>query len=246
MSKLQEKIKRAGTTSPAPIGFTAAAARQPDPTMLTAVRVRDAGGIGAAAEKGADVILIEKADPGKLKKEAEKAGEASIGVLLDSASREDVAALRDAGADFIVLDPESSRAEAALEEKIGLVVSVDPAAEDTDLRLIGDLSLDALLLPALESPLTLKRALGLRRLAGLARTSLLVPVDAGVDASTLQVLRESGTAGAVLGEPDAGKLDRLKETIRKLPPRGRKREEHSDATLPAGVAHGDDDDDWDD
>lgn len=245
MSKLEEKIKRAGKTSPAPLGFTRGAAQAADPTMLVVVQVRDAGRIGAAAEKGADIVIVEKADTGKLKQEIEKTG-ACAGVIAGGASRSEVAALRDAGTDFIVVDPDASPAEATLEEKVGLVLTAGLDAEETDLRLLGDLSIDALLAPAPEGPLTLRSALRLRRVAGLARTPLLLTADPEIDAASLQVLRDSGVVGIIVDEADAGKLGKLKETVLTLRPRGRRRDDHADATLPAGVGAGDDEDDWDD
>lgn len=214
--------------------------------MLTVVRAQDANGAGEAAAKGADVVIVEKADAGKLKQAAEKAGSATMGAVLEKAARSDVASLVEAGIDFVVLEPASALAEALLDEKAGVVLRVEPSAEDTELRVLGDLSVDALLVRPPESPLTLQAALRLRRIAGLARTPLLAPVDPAVDVSTLQALRDAGVVGVVIETSALSKLDGLKETILKLRPRGRRREDHTDATLPAGVAAGDDDDDWDD
>lgn len=215
--------------------------------MLTVVRVQDAGKIGEAAEKGADVIVVEKADAGKLKSAMEKAGGASVGVMAGDASLKDVSALREAGADFIVLEPDSALAEATTEEKIGVVLSVGLDADETDLRILGDLSPDSLLAPSPNGRLTLRNALKLRRTAGLTRTPLLIPADPGIDGPSLQALRDAGVVGIVVDSSDVGKLDKLKETILKLRPRGRRREEHQDATISVGAGdHEDEDDDWDD
>jgi hypothetical protein len=190
---------------------------------------------------------VDNPDAGKLKSGVERAG-AIVGARLDKAQREDVRKLREAGADFVVLDADTAMADAALEEKIGFVLPVSLDAEDADLRLIGDLPLDALIVPGVDGRLTLRAALRLRRVAALARTPLLAEVDAGIDASSAQVLRESGVVGLIVDGASIGKLGKLRETIGALPPRGRRREEHHEATIPAGVTGGDEDedDDWDD
>ena len=50
-------------------------------------------------------------------------------------------------ADFVVLDGESAMADTLLEEGLGFVLLVGSEADDTRLRLLSDLNLDALVLP---------------------------------------------------------------------------------------------------
>lgn len=246
MSKLEERIKKVMRTAPAPMGFAVAAAREAEPTMLTVVRLSsgDVGKIGDAVSKGADVVIVETSDAGKLKRESDKAAGSVVGASLEKAARSDVASLKEAGAAFVALDADAAKAEALLEKNVGFVLSVGLEAEDTDLRLIGDLSLEALIVPQVAAGFTVRELLRLRRIAALARTPLLIEVDAGIDASSLQALRESGVAGVIVGGSSIGKLGKLRETIGSLPPRGRRREEKAEATIPAGVGAGDEDD-WD-
>jgi hypothetical protein len=122
---------------------------------------------------------------------------------------------------------------------------LDPDLEDTPLRLIGELGLDALVVRAPQLPLTVERLLAVRRISAFTRTALLMDVPPDIDAASLRLLRDSGVAGLVLG--DAGKLGALKERVAALPVRGKRKEEHTDALLPATGAggHEHDDDDWD-
>jgi glycerophosphoryl diester phosphodiesterase len=220
--------------------------------MLSIVRLasNEANKAEEAAKKGADVVVVDGADEGKLKDFAKKAPNVPLGVLLRHKSeRENVASLREAGADFIVLEAESGLAEALLEENIGFVLVARGQAEDTSLRLLGDLGLDALITSVPDGAFTIERLLSLRRLSALARTPLFVEAPPDADAARLQALRDSGVAGVIIDGSSLGKLERLRATIAALPPRGRRREERGEAMLPAAAVaagHDHDEDDFDD
>ncbi len=244
MSKLTDRIRRASKVEPAPLGFAAAAAKAPSPTLLVVVRLgeADAGKIADAASKGADVVILEGSAE-KLRN-AKATGDAIIGLKLDNPTRAEAAAAREAGADFLLIE-EDTAAETLLDEKLGFVIAASRDLEDTRLRLLGDLVLDAILITAPEPPLTVGRVMDLRRVAGLAHAPLLVEAAVDIDASALQIMRESGAAGIVLPASAISKLAALKERITTLPVRGKRKEEHSEAIIPAQT-HGHDDDDDDD
>ena len=246
MSKLAERIRRVTRPEPAPLGF-AAAARKPAPTMLSLVRLStgDAAKAREAAARGADAVIIDSADPKKLKEQAEKADSVILGVRPQKAVREAVASLKGAGVDFAVVDAESAMAESLLEENLGYVLALHKSPDDTTLRLLGDLGLDALLVPAPMQPITLERLLELRRIAALSRTPLLTEITPDADSSLLQILRDSGVAGVVVEGSAIGKLEGLRERIAALPPRGRRREERAEAVLPAQPAQADEEDEGD-
>ena len=249
MSKLSDAIQRAGRKATAPFGFAAKAAPAASATMLCIVRLdsNEANKAEEAAKKGAAAVIIDGGDTGRVKDFAKKAPDLILGVRPQKAEREQIAALREAGADFVVLDIESGMADALLEEKIGFILLSRGEADDTRLRLLADLNLDALIPPPPDGSLTIERLLELRRLSALGRTPLLVEVSGDAEASRLQTLRESGVAGVILEGSALGKLGKLSETIAALPARGKKREERADATIPAGATAGHDhDDDFDD
>jgi len=217
------------------MGFGAGASRKPMPTMLCLLRL-SASEMDKAAEaitKGADSIIFEGIDAERLKEQARKADNLLLGTRLDEAERAAVAAQRGAGADFVVLDFESASAGALLEEGIGLVLALSRDTSDTTLRLLADLPLDALLVPAPDVPLTVARVLELRRIAVLARTPLLMEVTQDISASQLHILRDAGVAGIILEGGALERLPALREAIASLPPRGHRREERPEAVLPA-------------
>lgn len=237
MSNLGDRIRRASRPDPAPLGFGARASARKTPSLLALVRLSagDAGKAGEAASKGADAIILDGADAGKAKDAVSRAAGTPVGVLPSHPDRKSVAALRDAGADFVVLDPETAPAEATLEEKIGLVLDYHGDADDTALRLLGDLGVDAIIVPAPAERLTLRELLKLRRIAALTRTPLLTPVKHDAEPGFLQALRDSGVAGVIVESSAIGKLGDLRSRIESLPARGRRREERAEAVLPAAV-----------
>lgn len=235
MSKLADRIRKASRLETTPMGFGTGTTLKPSPTMLSLVRLSaaEADKAAQAAARGADAVIFEGIDVSKLKERAQKADQLSLGVRLSKAERAAVAAQRQAGADFVVLDPQSASAEAILEDGIGLVLALGWDTPDTTLRLLEPLPLDALLVPMPDAPLTLGRLLELRRISVLSRTPLLTEISAGADTSQLHALREAGVAGVIIDARALDRLPALREAISSLPARARRREEHPEAILPA-------------
>lgn len=229
MSRLADKIRQASRTEAAPIGFGAAAARRTSPTLLCLIRLdKDQA---KKVPSAADLIIVSGVDADKLGAVRESAGDALLGMELGNGKRKSVAAAREGGADFVVLD-EGSSAEAVLERKVGLVLRIGGGLGDTELRALAGLPLDALEIAPIEEPFTLRRLMEVRRLSLLSQTPLLVQVAGDIQPSRLEALREAGVAGVILDGGSAGNLKALQEAIMALPPRGR-REERTDALLPS-------------
>jgi hypothetical protein len=247
MSKLGDRIRKTGKTEPAPLGFATAAAKAAAASMFIVVDAGDeAAKIADAAKKGADAVIWE-GNAAALRKARLPEG-VILGVRVKDAGREEAAALREAGADFLVID-HGTRGEALLDEKLGFVMVIEEPAklEDSALRLVGELSLDALLVAPPKAPFSVADVLALRRIASLARAPMFATVDPAMDAGTLQLLRESGVIALQVAAADAGGIADLKNMIASLPERGRKREDKSEALVPAqAMAGGHDDDDDDD
>jgi len=249
MSKLADKIRRAGRPDTGPMGFGLGGERRAAiASLLCLVRLDkdQAKKTGPLAE--ADAVIVRGVEPGKLAEVIKKLKDVPVGLRLEGADRADVAAAREAGADFVVVD-EGASGESVLEEKIGLVLRPNAEAGDTELRSLAGLPLDALEIGPAAEPFSVRRLVELRRLALLTQTSLLADVEPGIKASRLEALREAGVAGVVLDGKWADKLEALRKAVLTLPVRGRRRDEHSEALLPslAGVhAAEDEDEEFDD
>ena len=250
VSKLSDVIRKATRAEASRrLGFGTAAAPRPAPSLLCLVHLSagDSHKVAEAVSQGADAVILDGADPGKVKDQIRKAEKSVLGVRLGGkADRSAVAAQHEAGADFVVLEPDSAAAEALLEDGLGVVLSLGRDLPDMTLRLLGDLSPDALLAPPPDEPLTVARSLELRRLSSLARAPLLVEVSPSSSVPYLQALREAGVAGVIIEGRAIDKLGSLRETIESLPARGRRREERGEAMLPVSAAVSGDDEDEDD
>ena len=237
MSKLADKIRRAGKVEAGPIGFGVVAERRPSPTLLCLLRLDkdQAKKVGDTADAAADAVIITGLEAGKLGDALQKLGDVPVGLRAEDAQRATVAAAREAGADFVLLDEESS-AEVVLEEKVGLVLRLGTQVGDTELRALAGLALDALEIAPIGEPFTVRRLMELRRLSLLSQTPLLVEVTPEIGPSRLEALRGAGVAGVILDGKSADKLSALRQTILSLPARGQRREERVDALLPSHTA----------
>ena len=233
MSKLADRIERAARPRAAPIGFGLATERRASPTLLCLLRLdkEQVSKVSDAAAGGADAVIVGGLEAGKLGQAIKKLGDLPIGLLLGNAERAAVAAAREGGVEFGLLG-QGAGAEGVLEEGVGRVRSVGMDTGDTELRVLSGLPLEALEVPAVTEPLTLRGMLELRRLSLLSQTPLLVEVPPEVDASRLQALREAGAVGVILDGKYVDKLTALREAVLSLPARGRRREERAEAILP--------------
>ena len=241
MSKLGNKIRKFTRVEPAPLGFGVGAARPRPPSLLLMVQ-----GPGSAirppanlADSGVDALLLSlnpEKEAAEAARWAKAAGDLPCGVRVPSAASETVAALKQAGVDFLAFEAESASADALLDTEMGYVLALSGDPSDTLLRAMADFSLDALWLPDWRGPLTVQSQLELRRVYLLARTPLLLPVRVDIGAGDLECLRDTGVVGVAVDGHEHGAWDRL-PALRKAidglpPPRTRRREERADAVLP--------------
>jgi hypothetical protein len=233
MSRLADKIKRAHRMEAAPIGFGVVAERRASPTLLCLLRLdRSQAEKNATKAAAADAVIITGMEAEKLAPVLKKLGDIPVGLELGPAERSAVAAAREAGADFVLLN-EQSPAEAVLEERVGFVLSVGTEVSDAELRALGGLSLDALEVPAVKESLTLRQLMELRRLSMLSQTPLFIEIPAEVGRSRLETLRDAGAVGVIIDGKSAGNLAALREAVLSLPPRGHRGEERTEALLPS-------------
>lgn len=241
MSRLSDKIRKAMRMESAPMGFGAAAARTPTPSMLLLVQGpaskmghrRDLSGVGV------DAVLLSLADSekemGEVEKWAKGSGDVLCGAHVAGASGRAAAALKEAGVDFLAFEAEGTSAEALLGSELGYVLVLSGEPSDSSLRAMEPLRLDALLLPDWRPPLTVTGQLGLHRLVLLSRTPLIVPVPPDIGPGELECLRDAGVAAAAVDGADSRTWDHLatlRQAIDGLPSRTRRREERAEAILP--------------
>ena len=96
------------------------------------------------------------------------------GIWLEDATGAEVAAARQAGADFFLFDDGRAHASALTPTDIGRVLLLGPDQETERLRSIAALDLDAVVVAAEVGPTTVRDLLALRRVATLTGAHLLI------------------------------------------------------------------------
>ncbi|MFA7296610.1 MAG: hypothetical protein WC211_05405 [Dehalococcoidia bacterium] len=253
MSKLRDRIRDISRRRPQAFGFAAMRATEPTSSrqVLVVARVDGAQQAAAAVADGADAIL----HTGALSHLAEvvaAAGSAVVGANVDAATAADVAAIREAGAHFLVCTDDQTEAAALLDQQIGYILvaptTATPALSDTDhdarLRSFRALDLDGVLVGGLPQTMTVRQQLQARRLGELARKPLFVALASAVSAATLELWRDAGVVAVVA---DAAVTAELATAADAVPaPRRANTGDRAEAIVPAapsGSALDDDEDD---
>ena len=216
---------------------------EPRPSMLVGYFGPE-GGISKAREAGADFILADgRSGSVDASKARVAAGDLPLGAWTMARDSAAAKALREGGLDFLVV-AEDSPAASLLDDDLGYVLALPSQPEEIFLRSLEPLSLEALLLHNIPSPLTVSGELELSRTGALARRPMLCETASAASADDLQCLRAAGVAGVMT---DAEGIARLKETVKALPQRKVRRDDRAVVSLPRGQAaaaedDGDDDD----
>ena len=252
MSKIADLIRRVTRIEPGPIGFGAGPRKRP-PTMALVALVgeRWPQHTREAIEAGADaVILSSRPGDRDLKEAAGAAGGHACGLRM-SGGELDLAKVREAGVDFLVLDL-ASPASALLDEELGFVMHVSGELSDAQLRALEPSPIDAVSLEHDVDVATVAGLLELRRVVGLARRALLAQVRADAQQGDLLALRQAGVALVGVDTNDRGAIEaikRLRGVIDELPAPPKRKREEAEIRLPTAasraVAPADDDDEED-
>jgi hypothetical protein len=180
---------------------------------------------------------------------AGKGNETALGVWLSELDEPTSTALAEAGCDFAIGTLEGTVATAFDTERMGQVLVAASSMEDSVLRVLGSLGLDALLVEHGQGAMSLADQLQLVRLSSFTSTPLLVTVGADTPMSELRVLRDSGAACVLLAaRSTAADVSAMSDRLRAVPPRKPRREGGDIALVPAmaaaaGPDHEEEDDD---
>jgi hypothetical protein len=250
MSQLQKKISRIQRREGPGIGFGLAAREQPRAMLLAALAV-DARSGAAALEAGADLLVVEASDGAAAAKivEAIAQEKGCVGVRLNGLSGADADALAKAGCDFVISTLDGTDSSAVDTERMGQVVVAGSGIDDTTLRALGPLGLDALFTELPTGAMKLVEQLALVRLASLASAPLIVTIDPGASVADLRVLRDSGVAVVVApAGASASQIASIGDNLKVVPaPRKPKREGGDIALVPAAAnAHAHDEEEEED
>ena len=240
MSKLGDRIKRAARSEPQQLGFVTSRTDKSATIVLAAV-ARDASAASSAMSAGADVVIVgDNTAPASGKAPDGCVAGAWIG---GTASAE---AMKEAGFDFVVFNPDTTPSTAVLEEQIGYVLVLPEDVSDIELRSIEGFQLDAIDVGRLDASLTVRRQIDLRRVFALTRKPLMASVPGDIGVAELQALRDTNVAVLYAERPED--VAPLRKTIDALPPRSRRKDDPDRPTplVPRAASVGEDDEGDDD
>ncbi len=243
MSRLIEELNRVVRAVPQPMGFRAARADSSGPRILLIASLAKIENTDHLADStdGADAVLLRLDKSGltasTLKKIAASLPNIPWGGCLDDIGNKKMAALVEAGCDFVVFPVASRVLATPQDEKVGKILQVEPSLGEGLLRAVNDMPVDAVLAAHVceaGEPILWHHLMILQRLDNLLSKPLLVTAPPEITAGELKALWEAGADGVVV-EADTRHPKRLKElrlSIGKLKfPASRKRGK-AEALLP--------------
>ena len=259
MSKLLDRLERLSEGRAQPLGFEAAVSRAKAVPMLVIAGMfaRDNDLASAATKEGADALLftIESLDTDEqaLAQSGEAAGDIPWGVFLPAITGDDVRQLLKMGCDFVVFTPEKARASVLAEDNIGKVLQIDPSLDEHLMRIVGRLSINAVLFSQgtnEEYPLTVHQLMICENLIGGTSKHLLATMPPQMPVADLETLWNLGARGVLIditSDNVAERIPQIKEAIQKLPTTRKKTDRKFGALLPrndplSAIAEPDDDD----
>ncbi len=244
MGELLDKLERASRGAATPLGFASAAKREKIAPMLLlgAVAAGEAEQAKLASKSGSGGALdgtIVVGTGGAKKADVDHSVAAldgvTFGVWLDEAQPK-----ASDGADFEVFSSEATPAGALSGEERTIVMQVVPELDDSLLRTIENLPVDAFLVSLADAgSLTVRQLMRLARVRGVTSRWILVHVASLPTKAELEQLRDAG-AGAVvvdLAGQTAASLKATRDLLQDLPHGAPKRKKgRGVATLPATAA----------
>lgn len=230
MSELASRIRRAVRAEPAPMGF-GAAVRQPTPSMLVLALARSADEAEAAAKVGADAIVFDGVALERAAGARKQASGTPCGLRVEQADSTAVSAAKEAGLDFLLVQPDRTAAAALLDRDLGFVLDLREELTDVQLRTLDAMNIDAIWLGVLDGPLTLRKLMELQRVSGLSRKPLAVVAADAIEASDLEALRAAGVAAVAVEASRKGAVEAMKQAVAALPARSALRAEERVAAL---------------
>ncbi len=195
MSKFRTRIRDIGH-APGGMGFSAIARQERPRYVIVVAEANSADEARTAVEAGADAVVMVGGMPSDL------AVKVPVGVRIEDATRDEVAAARDAGADFFLFDDGRSHAAALTVDDIGAVLLLGADQDEQRLRSVSAIDLDAVLVEADADLITVREQIELRRVAGFTSAPVLLKSIGRPDAGILEAWRDAGAPAVLVAAAD--------------------------------------------
>jgi hypothetical protein len=202
MSRFADKLKNALQVAPPAMGFFSSARVTSKPKMLLAAWADfDDVEKTPAMLEGADaaVLVSAKTPPAKsLKAMAKGMGETPWGIWFEGEAQS-LKPLDGAGVDFVVFSPEKMPLAAVDMEKPGRVAGISFDLEDSLVRSVNELPVDAVIINSPgTAPVTMQDLMRFRRLGDWISKPLLAVVPAPLTGGEIKALWDAGIDALVV------------------------------------------------
>lgn len=258
MSQLIDKLEQAASGASQPLGFGTARREQIAAILLLgAVEAGNTAQAKLVIDAGMDAAIVLGSKPAKkadINKSAKALKDHIFGVWQEEAPAKDAA-----GSDFQVFSSDATPIGSLAGEERTNVMHVVPELDDSLLRTIDQLPVDAFLVSLADAAsLTVSQLMRLARVRGVTSRWVLVQLAALPTKEELELLRDAGVGGivVVVDGLSASDIQACKQALLELPREPRDHGKgHSFATVPQMGANAPDrrapepepdDDDWED
>ncbi len=241
MSRLLDKFQNAAKASVQPMGFRTSKTAPPVPGFLLIASTAPDVLKDHSEIAGADaVLLLAKGEVPAAKyigKIIDSVGETPVGLYMEDADDEDIAALTEAGCDFFVFTASSRYVAAPPEEKKpGRILEIESSMDDSLLRAVNALPVDAFIAADTfkGGALSWHELMIFQHLANTFGKPLIINLPPDATEAEIKALYEAGIDGAVVdaNSLEDGGLKKLQEVIRKLPAKSARKRGKVDVLLP--------------
>jgi hypothetical protein len=188
MSKFRNRIRDIGRAAGG-MGFTAMSHRERTRYALVVAYVQSMDDAEAAVRNGASALVVDEGAPIA---DITARVDVPVGVRMEDAGQDEVAAAAKAGADFFIFDDARTHASALTNPDIGRVLILGADRQEDRLRAVAAIDLDALLVDADPTPITVREQIELRRVAALTGAPILINSPQAPDTSALAAWRDAG------------------------------------------------------
>ncbi|MCH7712753.1 MAG: hypothetical protein IIC99_03915 [Chloroflexi bacterium] len=241
MSKFLDRMERIALAGPGGMGFgVVRTEKTPGMALIGLVSGSYAKGLATVAKLALDAALLTGIDNATGLKRLEKSlPSAPWGVRISSLTEDSAREFRDGGCDLLAFSLENTAASALATDDAARILYIEADIEERELRAIGALPVDALILPMkdVSGPWALADLAAVASISRRVDKYMLVEVADAPSASDLEALRNAGVDGLVVDVAAVGAddLQKLKSAALEMPRKGSNRRGRASAIVPASV-----------
>ena len=241
MSKFLDRMERITLGGPGGMGFGAVRTEKtPGLALIGLVSGSYAKGLATVSKLALDAALLSGIDDAAGLKRIEKSlPSVPWGVKTSSLTEKAAQEFRDSGCDLLAFSLENTAASALETDDAARILYIEPDIEERELRAIGALPVDVLILPMtdISGPWDLANLTSVAAISRRVDKYFLVEISSAPSDKDLEALRNAGVDGLVLDVAivDHDALEKLKAAALEMPRQRSSGRGRASAIVPSSV-----------